>query len=78
MLVVEDNIINQKVMKRQLEARGCLVYTASNGLEAVQFIEKSSLRKGADLMMAKEILICFMVRLISFFSIWVLLEDCKW
>ncbi|KAI5820916.1 hypothetical protein BZA77DRAFT_238992 [Pyronema omphalodes] len=60
MLVVEDNIINQKVMKRQLEARGCLVYTACNGLEAVQFIENSSLRKGADPMTAKEIQICFM------------------
>ncbi|KAF8241685.1 hypothetical protein K440DRAFT_665193 [Wilcoxina mikolae CBS 423.85] len=59
MLVVEDNVINQKVMKRQLEARGCTVYTANNGLEAVEFIQQSSLNPNAG-SGAKEIEICFM------------------
>jgi CheY-like chemotaxis protein len=60
MLVVEDNAINQRVMKRQLETRGCTVLTANNGLEAVEFIQQSSLNRhpGSD---AKEIEICFMV-----------------
>jgi signal transduction histidine kinase len=59
-LVVEDNLINQRVLKRQLESRGCTVWTANNGKEAVEFIEKSSLNcdAGPD---ADEIEICFMV-----------------
>jgi CheY-like chemotaxis protein len=59
-LVVEDNLINQRVLKRQLESRGCAVWTANNGKEAVEFIEKSSLNRaaGPD---ANEIEICFMV-----------------
>ncbi|KAI5848318.1 hypothetical protein BZA05DRAFT_403673 [Tricharina praecox] len=58
-LVVEDNVINQKVLRRQLEARGCVVFTANNGQEAVDFVRKSlsEQRAGSD---AHEVEICFM------------------
>jgi len=69
MLVVEDNAINQRVMKRQLETRGCTVLTANNGLEAVEFIQQSSLNRhpGSD---AKEIEICFMVFIYLWMDLW--------
>ena len=35
-LVVEDNIVNQKVAKALLERQGCIVYIANNGLEALE------------------------------------------
>lgn len=35
-LVVEDNIVNQKVAKALLERQGCVVYIANNGLEALE------------------------------------------
>ncbi|KAA8911455.1 hypothetical protein FN846DRAFT_774039 [Sphaerosporella brunnea] len=58
-LVVEDNLINQRVLKRQLESLGCTVWTANNGREAVEFIEKSSLNRRASAR-AHDIEICFM------------------
>lgn len=59
-LVVEDNAINQRVLRRQLEARQCEVYTADNGAEAVEFVRNSALNPnaGPD---AKDIEICLMV-----------------
>jgi len=39
-LIVEDNIINQKVLRRQLQARGFEVFVASNGQEAVDIVEE--------------------------------------
>jgi CheY-like chemotaxis protein len=38
-LVVEDNVINQKVAKRLLEKLGCRVDLAANGKEAVDMVE---------------------------------------
>ena len=35
-LLVEDNIVNQKVAKALLEKQGCVVYIANNGLEALE------------------------------------------
>lgn len=35
-LVAEDNLINQAILKEQLEALGCSVVVAGNGLQAVQ------------------------------------------
>jgi PleD family two-component response regulator len=62
-LVVEDNLINQKVMKRQLEARQCTVYTANNGKEAVEFIKSSSLNPSIG-HEGPDVEICFMVGLL--------------
>ncbi|WP_239499351.1 hybrid sensor histidine kinase/response regulator [Pseudomonas putida] len=39
-LVAEDNLINQAILKEQLEALGCSVVVAGNGLQAVQIWEQ--------------------------------------
>lgn len=44
-LVVEDNIINQKVLRRQLIAEGCVADTANNGQEALDKIMQSKFLK---------------------------------
>ncbi|KIK65560.1 hypothetical protein GYMLUDRAFT_240082 [Collybiopsis luxurians FD-317 M1] len=41
-LIVEDNAINQKLLKRQIEKAGFLAHTTSNGLEALQYLEAAS------------------------------------
>ncbi|GAB7346854.1 hypothetical protein MBLNU459_g1939t1 [Dothideomycetes sp. NU459] len=38
-LVVEDNVINQRVMAQQLRRLGCTVHLANHGLEALEFLE---------------------------------------
>lgn len=40
-LIVEDNIVNQKVLSKQLKGVGCVVSVANHGLEALAFIETS-------------------------------------
>ncbi|KAK7748704.1 hypothetical protein SLS53_000726 [Cytospora paraplurivora] len=40
LLLVEDNMINQKVLKRQLQNHDWLVFTANNGQEAVDAVIK--------------------------------------
>ncbi|KAI5848592.1 hypothetical protein DFP73DRAFT_474167, partial [Morchella snyderi] len=40
-LVVEDNLINQKVLRQQLVMEGCVVDTANNGQEALEKIMQS-------------------------------------
>jgi CheY-like chemotaxis protein len=40
-LIVEDNLINQRVMSKQLQQLGCMTYTADHGLEALSFLEKT-------------------------------------
>jgi hypothetical protein len=40
-LVVEDNIVNQKVLAKQLRKAGCVVSTADNGLFALAEIKKT-------------------------------------
>lgn len=40
-LVVEDNLINQKVLATQLQKIGCVVYVANHGAEAIERIKKS-------------------------------------
>jgi CheY-like chemotaxis protein len=39
LLLVEDNLINQKVLKRQLQSRGFVVTTANNGQEAIDAVK---------------------------------------
>jgi CheY-like chemotaxis protein len=38
-LIVEDNLVNQKVLIRQLEKTGCTVGVASHGEEALAYLE---------------------------------------
>lgn len=40
-LVVEDNLVNQKVLSKQLKGAGCIVSVANHGVEALEFLEKS-------------------------------------
>merc|ERR1712032_1731366 len=38
LLLVEDNLINQKVLRRQLQAKGFEVFVANNGQEAIDAV----------------------------------------
>ncbi|KAK4981033.1 hypothetical protein LTR28_008493 [Elasticomyces elasticus] len=40
-LLVEDNLVNQKVLYKQLQRLGCTVHVANHGLEALEFIQKT-------------------------------------
>ncbi|KAI5829409.1 histidine kinase [Schizophyllum commune Tattone D] len=42
-LVVEDNAVNQRLLRRQLEKAGFLVDTANHGLQALQLLEEGAL-----------------------------------
>lgn len=39
-LLVEDNLINQQVLSKQLRREGCIVDVANHGLEALQILEE--------------------------------------
>ncbi|KAK7193706.1 hypothetical protein DPSP01_000261 [Paraphaeosphaeria sporulosa] len=41
-LIVEDNLVNQRVLSKQLKKAGCTVYTADNGLLALQVLATTS------------------------------------
>lgn len=41
-LLVEDNLINQKVLSKQLRALGCVVHVANHGIEALEFLAKTT------------------------------------
>lgn len=43
LLLVEDNLINQKVLRRQLQSRGFEVFTANNGQEAIDAVAQRGL-----------------------------------
>jgi CheY-like chemotaxis protein len=43
-LVAEDNTVNQKVIVRRLQKRGCTVDVAANGIEAVAAIKQTPYR----------------------------------
>jgi len=45
-LVVEDNLVNQKVLVKQLKKQGCEVGVANDGIEALAFLEKTHFRGG--------------------------------
>jgi CheY-like chemotaxis protein len=40
-LVVEDNLVNQRVLAKQLRNLGCVVHVANHGREAIDFLEKT-------------------------------------
>lgn len=40
-LIVEDNLVNQQVLSKQLTAKGCNVYVANHGGEALEIIKES-------------------------------------
>ena len=43
LLIAEDNLINQRVLQKQLKKAGCTVYVANHGLEALDVLRTSSL-----------------------------------
>ncbi|KAK5943410.1 hypothetical protein PMZ80_004417 [Knufia obscura] len=45
-LVVEDNMVNQKVLSTQLKRLGCTVFVAGHGLEALNFLKTTQLWHG--------------------------------
>lgn len=49
MILVEDNIVNSKVLTRQLEKAGCVVYVANHGIECLDLIRKTAVWKGSEL-----------------------------
>lgn len=46
-LVVEDNLVNQKVLCKQLHTLGCTVYVANHGVEALDIIKTTMFWRGA-------------------------------
>ncbi len=42
-MLVEDNLINQKVLSKQLRNAGCIVHVANHGVEALDFLSKTAL-----------------------------------
>ena len=42
-LIVEDNIVNQKVLAKQLTKSGCITSTADNGIFALEHLKKTNL-----------------------------------
>ncbi|KAK7959013.1 uncharacterized protein PG986_003867 [Apiospora aurea] len=47
-LVVEDNLVNQMVLVKQLKKAGIGVDAANDGLEALAFLEQTAYRRGAE------------------------------
>lgn len=45
-LLCEDNIVNSRVMKQQLEKQNCEVHIANHGMEALDFLGRSSAWQG--------------------------------
>ncbi|KAJ4354374.1 uncharacterized protein N0V89_006109 [Didymosphaeria variabile] len=46
-LIVEDNLVNQRVLSKQLRKAGCIVYTADNGLLALEVLATTSFQNPA-------------------------------
>ncbi|KAG4439753.1 hypothetical protein IFR05_004775 [Cadophora sp. M221] len=42
-LLVEDNLVNQKIVQKQLLKAGCVVYVANHGLEALDMLRESDM-----------------------------------
>ncbi|EPS43699.1 hypothetical protein H072_2303 [Dactylellina haptotyla CBS 200.50] len=46
-LIVEDNLVNQKLLRKALEVAGCTTYVANHGMEALERIKKTVYWKDA-------------------------------
>ena len=46
-LIVEDNLVNQRVLSKQLKKAGCTIYTADNGLLALEVLATTSFQDPA-------------------------------
>jgi PAS domain S-box-containing protein len=44
-LIVEDNLVNQRVLSKQLTKAGCIISTADNGLFALEHLTKTTFHK---------------------------------
>ncbi|KAF2639814.1 aerobic respiration control sensor protein arcB [Massarina eburnea CBS 473.64] len=44
-LIVEDNLVNQRVLSKQLQKAGCIVYTADNGFHALDHLATTSFQQ---------------------------------
>lgn len=42
-LLVEDNLINQRILQKQLTKAGCIVYIANHGLEALETLRRADM-----------------------------------
>ncbi|ERF75340.1 hypothetical protein EPUS_00133 [Endocarpon pusillum Z07020] len=47
-LIVEDNLVNQKVLAKQLRKMGCVIYLANHGGEAIDFLATSRFWKDQE------------------------------
>jgi CheY-like chemotaxis protein len=47
-LIVEDNLVNQRVLAKQLRKAGCVVYLANHGGEAIEYVKESRFWKGRE------------------------------
>lgn len=54
-LLVEDNLINQKVLSKQLRRGGCIVEVANHGIEALECLEKHTVDA---VLMDSEVICC--------------------
>jgi CheY-like chemotaxis protein len=48
-LIVEDNIVNQKVLSKQLRSAGCTVHVANHGGEALSFLSTTKFWAGNEI-----------------------------
>jgi len=47
-LIVEDNLVNQRVLQKQLDNLGCVTHVANHGGEALDILKKSSFWSGNE------------------------------
>jgi len=57
-LVVEDNIINQNILKKQLSAQGCIVTVANDGEQALQVLKDRGENPFTIILMDQEMPVC--------------------
>lgn len=45
-LLVEDNVVNQRILRKQLKKAGCVVYVANHGVEALEILKTTTCWQG--------------------------------